>query len=223
MRQRLTAEFLGTFALVFVGTGAIVVNDVTGAVTHVGISLTFGLVVLALIHSLGDVSGAHFNPAVTLAFAFARRFSFRDAVPYIVVQCAGAILASTCLRLMFPENERLGSTIPRGSALQSFGLELLLSAFLMFVILNSTTGANEKGLAVGIVVGSVIALEALFAGPICGASMNPARSLGPAIISGQWDSLWIYLLAPTFGMLLAVPACCCVQSSNCCTSEETSP
>ena len=221
MRQRLTAEFLGTFALVFAGTGAIVINDVTGAVTHVGICLTFGLVVLALIHSLGDVSGAHFNPAVTLAFAFARRFSFRDAVPYIIVQCAGAILASTCLRLMFPENERLGGTIPRGSAMQSFVLELILSSFLMFVILNSTTGAKEKGLAVGIVVGSVIALEALFAGPICGASMNPARSLGPALVSGQLDSPWIYLLAPTIGTILAVPTCRCVQSSNCCTSTET--
>lgn len=221
MRQRLTAEFLGTFSLVFAGTGAIVINDVTGAVTHVGISLTFGLVVLALIHSLGDVSGAHFNPAVTLAFAFARRFSFRDVIPYILVQCAGAFLASMCLHGMFPENNALGGTNPRGSNMQSFVLELLLSAFLMFVILNSTTGAKEKGLAVGIVVGSVIALEALFAGPICGASMNPARSLGPAIVSGRLDSLWIYLLAPTIGMMLAVLACCCVQPSNCCTSEET--
>lgn len=222
MRQRLIAEFLGTFALVFAGTGAIVINDVTGAVTHVGISLTFGLVVLALIYSLGDVSGAHFNPAVTLAFAFARRFSFRDAGPYILVQCAGAILASVCLRLMFPENEKLGGTIPRGSAMQSFVLELLLSGFLMFVILNSTTGAKEKGLTVGIVVGSVIALEALFAGPICGASMNPARSLGPAIVSGQLESLWIYLLAPTIGTILAVPSCRCVQNSPCCTSAESS-
>jgi len=221
MRQRLTAEFLGSFALVFAGTGAIVINDVTSAVTHVGISLTFGLVVLALIYSLGDVSGAHFNPAVTLAFAFARRFSLRDAVPYIIVQCAGAILASVCLRLMFPENEKLGGTIPRGSAMQSFVLEVLLSGFLMFVILNSTTGAKEKGLTVGIVVGSVIALEALFAGPISGASMNPARSLGPAIVSGHLESLWIYLLAPTIGTILAVPSCRCVQNSSCCTSAES--
>jgi aquaporin Z len=220
MRQRLAAEFLGTFALVFAGTGAIIINELTGAVTHVGIALTFGLVVLALIYALGDVSGAHFNPAVTIGFVLARRFAARDAIPYVIVQFLGACAASLCLRAMFPENDRLGATIPRGHFGQSFVLEFLLTAFLMFVILNSTTGAKEKGLVVGIVVGAVIGLEAMFAGPISGASMNPARSLGPALVSGHWQSLWIYLLAPVMGASLAVPACRVIQSPGCCASAE---
>jgi aquaporin Z len=223
MRHRLTAEFLGTFALVFAGTGAIVVNDVTGAVTHVGIALTFGLVVLALIYALGDVSGAHFNPAVTLGFVLARRFPLRDAGPYGMSQILGALAASLCLRILFPENEKLGATIPRGPALQSFVLEFLLTAFLMFVILNSTTGAKEKGLVVGIVVGAVIGLEAMFAGPICGASMNPARSAGPAIVSGNVDSLWIYVAAPMLGAAVAVFGCRCVQARDCCGQAEKWP
>ena len=220
MRQRLTAEFLGTFALVFAGTGAIVINDATGSVTHVGIALTFGLVVLALIYALGDVSGAHFNPAVTLGFVVARRFPLRDAGPYVGVQFLGAIAASGCLRMLFPDNDRLGATIPRGTAVQSFVLEFLLTAFLMFVILNSTTGAKEKGLVVGIVVGAVIGLEALFAGPICGASMNPARSFGPAVVSGHLASLWVYLLAPALGAAVAVSGCRGVQARGCCAASE---
>ncbi len=220
MRQRLTAEFLGTFALVFAGAGAIVVNDLTGAITHVGIALTFGLVVLALIYALGDVSGAHLNPAVTIGFVIARRFPWRDAIPYIAVQCLGAISASGCLRILFPETEKLGATFPRGPMLQSFVLELLLTGFLMFVILNSTTGAKEKGLVVGIVVGAVIALEAMFAGPICGASMNPARSLGPALVSGHLESLWIYLVAPILGVTVAVFGCRGVQAEGCCGKAE---
>jgi aquaporin NIP len=220
MRQRLTAEFLGTFALVFAGTGAIVINDLTGAVTHVGIALTFGLVVLALIYALGEVSGAHFNPAVTVGFVLARRFPARDAGPYVVAQLLGACAASLSLRAIFPENSTLGATVPRGPAGQSFVLELLLTAFLMFVILTSTTGAKEKGLMVGIAVGSVIALEALFAGPVCGASMNPARSLGPAVVSGRLDALWVYLAAPVLGAALAVPGCRGVRADRCCVAAE---
>jgi aquaporin NIP len=220
MRQRLTAEFLGTFALVFAGTGAVVVNELTGVVTHVGVALTFGLVVLALIFSLGDVSGAHFNPAVTIGFVLSRRFPAREAMPYILAQLVGACCASLSLRAIFPDSEQLGATLPRGSAMQSFVLELLLTAFLMFVILNSTTGAKEKGFAVGIIVGSVIGLEAMFAGPICGASMNPARSIGPALVAGRLDSLWIYLTAPILGATLAVPGCWCVQKPGCCSTAE---
>jgi aquaporin Z len=220
MRRRLTAEFLGTFALVFAGTGAAVVHELTGAVTHVGVALTFGLVVLALVYALGDVSGAHFNPAVTLGFVLARRFPLRDAGPYILIQFLGACAASLCLRAIFPDSEKLGATIPRGSAWQSFVLELLLTAFLMFVILNSTTGAKEKGLVVGIVVGAVIALEALFAGPICGASMNPARSLGPAAVAGHLESLWVYLTAPVLGAAAAVGGCRGVQPEGCCVAVE---
>jgi aquaporin NIP len=220
MRQRLTAEFLGTFALVFAGTGAVVVNELTAVVTHVGVSLTFGLVVLALIYALGDISGAHFNPAVTIGFVLARRFPAREALPYIVAQLVGACCASLSLRVIFPDSEQLGATLPRGSAMQSFVLELLLTAFLMFVILNSTTGAKEKGFAVGIIVGSVIGLEAMFAGPICGASMNPARSIGPALVSGRLDSLWIYLVAPVLGAAVAVPGCWGVQKPGCCSTGE---
>lgn len=220
MRQRLLAEFLGSFALVFAGTGAIVIDELTGAVTHVGVALTFGLVVLALIYALGDVSGAHLNPAVTFGFVIARRFPIREAWSYVAVQCTGAIAASALLRVMFPDSEKLGATIPFGSIARSLVLELLMTAFLMFVILTSTTGAKEKGLVVGIVVGAVIGLEAMFAGPICGASMNPARSIGPALVSGHLESLWVYLLAPVLGAAVAVFGCRGVQSKGCCASAE---
>ena len=212
MRPKLIAEFLGTFALVFAGTGAVVIDEVTGgAVTHVGVALTFGLIVLAMIYTLGDISGAHINPAVTIAFSVAGRFSWKDAAPYVVVQCAGAMAASLTLRLLFPQSAQLGATLPAGSWLQSFILELLLTAILMFVILGVSTGARENGITAGIVVGSVIALEAMFAGPICGASMNPARSLGPAVVSVHLQSLWIYLVAPIVGAILGVGAFRLVQ------------
>jgi aquaporin Z len=215
--RKLAAELFGTFALVFAGTGAIVVNDVQGgAVTHVGVALTFGLVVLALIYALGDVSGAHFNPVVTLGFFAARRFPARWVLPFIGSQCAGALSASTCLRLLFPTHPTLGATLPAGPPLQSFALELLLTCFLMFVILGVSTGAKEKGITAGIAVGAVIGLEALFAGPVCGASMNPARSLAPALVSWQPDHLWIYLIAPTSGAVLAVAGCRCVRAEPCC-------
>ncbi len=206
LRPSLLAEFIGTFALVFAGTGAIVINAATGAITHVGIALTFGLIVLAMIYTFGDVSGAHLNPAVTIAFATARRFAWRMVPGYLIAQTAGALAASGLLRLLFPADAKLGATLPTGSALQSFVLECVLTALLMLVVLNVSTGAKEKGITAGIVVGSVIALEAMFAGPICGASMNPARSLAPALISGHREHLWVYLVAPTLGALLAVPA-----------------
>lgn len=205
--NRWIAEALGTFALVFAGTGAIVINDVSGgAVTHVGVALTFGLVVMAVINTIGDVSGAHLNPAVTLAFWAARRFAGREVAPYVASQLTGALAASLTLRLLFPDHATLGATHPAGSFPQSFVLETILTAFLMFVILGVSTGAREKGFMAGVSIGGVVALEALFAGPICGASMNPARSLAPAIVSGLLDGLWIYLAAPTLGALLAVPA-----------------
>ena len=222
LKKRLAAEFLGTFALVFAGTGAIVINDVThGAVTHVGIALTFGLVVLAMIYTLGDISGAHLNPAVTLGFWAARRFETSQVLPYLSSQCAGALLASGVLRLLFPANIHLGATLPADTAWQSVVLETILTALLMFVILNFCTGAQEKGITAGIAIGSVIALEALFAGPICGASMNPARSLAPALVSGHLEHLWIYLAAPVLGALMAVVACRCVQAEGCCCATRT--
>jgi MIP family channel proteins len=215
--RKLAAELLGTFALVFAGTGAIVINDTTqGIVSHVGIALTFGLIVLAMIYALGDVSGCHINPAVTLGFFVARRFEGRWVVPYLAAQCLGAVLASLTLRLLFPDNDTLGATLPRGSAVQSFVLEAILTFLLMFVILSVSTGAKEKGVMAGVAVGSVIALEALFAGPICGASMNPARSLAPAVVSLHVESLWIYLTAPVLGAAAGVLACRCVQDKGCC-------
>ncbi|QDU20126.1 aquaporin [Urbifossiella limnaea] len=217
LRKRLAAEALGTFALVFAGTTAVVVNS-TGAVSHVGVALTFGLVVFALIAALGDVSGAHLNPAVTLAFRLARRFPGREVLPYIAAQCAGALAASLTVRLLFPEAISLGGTTPSGSETQSWALELLLTAGLMFVILGVSTGAKEKGITAGLAIGGVVALEALFAGPVSGASMNPARSLGPALVAGQLGGLWLYLTAPVVGAALAVPACRCVREPGCCSA-----
>lgn len=199
------AELMGTFALVFTGCGAIVINQVSnGAITHPGIALTFGFIVLALIYALGDISGAHLNPAVTLNFWLAGRFERHKILPYILAQTAGAILACLLLRFLFPTNPTLGATLPTGSAMQSFILEFVMTWLLMLVILNVSTGAKEKGITAGIAIGSVIALEAMFGGPISGASMNPARSLGPALVSGNLQHLWVYLLAPTLGGALAI-------------------
>jgi aquaporin NIP len=217
MKKACFAEFLGTAALVFAGTGAIVINDVSGgAITHVGVAMTFGLIVLAMIYTLGDISGAHLNPAVTLAFWRARRFEGARVLPYVGSQLGGALFASGLLRALFPAHATLGATLPSGSALQSFVLETVLTFLLMFVILNVSTGAKEKGLMAGVAIGSVILLEAMFAGPICGASMNPARSLAPALVSGNLGSVWIYLLAPVLGALLAVGGCRGVQPAGCC-------
>jgi aquaporin Z len=219
--KKFAAEVIGTFALVFAGTGAIVINQATnGTITHVGIALTFGLVVLAMIYALGEVSGAHLNPAVTLGFCAAGRMPWADAALYIASQCAGAFVASGLLHFLFPKSATLGATLPAGTAMQSFVLEVVLTAILMFVILSVSTGAKEKGITAGIAIGGVIALEALFAGPISGASMNPARSLAPAVVAGQLEHLWVYLLAPVVGAQLAVPACQCVQAEGCCGTAK---
>ncbi len=220
--KRHAAEFIGTFALVFVGTGAIVVNSAfPRTITHVGSALTIGLIVLAMIYAVGDVSGAHLNPAVTLGFCAARRIPWVDALPYIASQCAGAFAASGILRLLFPQMPaHLGATLPSGSVTQAFVFEVILTLILMFVVLRVSTGAKEKGITAGIAVGAVIALAALFGGPISGASMNPARSLAPAVVSGQLDALWIYIAAPILGALLAVPLCrsVCVEE-HCCDEK----
>jgi aquaporin NIP len=216
------AEIIGTFGLVFAGTGAIIINEASGGViTHAGIALTFGLIVLAMIYTVGDISGAHLNPAVTIGFWAARRMSGREVLPYIASQIIGAILASGVLRFLFPENKLLGATLPAGSEMQSFVLETVLTFFLMLTILNVSTGAKEKGVTAGIAIGSVIALEAMFAGPISGASMNPARSLAPALVSGHFEHLWIYLIAPPLGAVAAMFACRCIRESGCCCSPQT--
>ena len=220
--KKCAAEFIATFALVFAGTGAIIINEASGgAITQVGIALTFGLIVLAMIYTVGDISGAHLNPAVSLGFFAARRFPLRNVVPYIVSQCAGAFAASAILRLLFPTNATLGATLPAGPVMQSFVFELILTAILMFVILNVSTGAAEKGTTAGIAVGAVVGLAAMFGGPICGASMNPARSLAPAVVSQHLSSLWIYLVAPTAGALVAVVGCRCVREEGCCSILST--
>lgn len=218
--HRLIAEGIGTFTLVFAGTGAIVTNALShGAVTHPGIALTFGLVVMAVIYAIGDISGAHINPAVTIGFWTAGRFPRRSVLPYIASQCAGAVAASSTLRVLFPNAPTLGATVPAGSALQSFALESILTFLLMFVILNVSIGAKEKGIMAGAAVGAVVALEALFAGPISGASMNPARSFGPALLSGHIDALWLYLFGPVAGAAAAVPACRAIHPTGCCRPE----
>jgi aquaporin NIP len=217
------AEFLGTFFLVFAGTGAIVINEVShGAIGHAGIAFTFGLVVLAMIHAFGDVSGAHLNPAVTLGFAMAKRFSWSEVPPYLIAQLAGAFAASGLLKVLFPMAGTLGATLPAGSVGQSFTLEVVLTAALMLVILSVSTGAKEKGITAGIAIGATVGLEAMFAGPICGASMNPARSLAPAIVSGHFEHLWLYPAATILGALLAVPLCIGVRESGCCGGKCSS-
>jgi aquaporin Z len=200
------AEFLGTFALVFCGTGAVVINEQSnGAVTHVGIAITFGLIIMAMIYALGDISGAHMNPAVTIAFIIAKRFPLQQVLPYVLSQFTGALLASLTLHFLFPANGLLGATVPAGTEIQSFILEFLLSFFLMLVIINVATGSKEQGMFAGLAIGSTVLLEALFAGPVCGASMNPARSIAPALISGHTEHLWIYIVAPVTGAAFAIP------------------
>lgn len=204
--RKYTAEAIGTFALVFCGTGAIVIDQQTGgAVTHIGVAITFGFIVMSMIYALGNISGAHLNPAVTIAFAIAKKFPVRQVVPYTISQLAGALTASLALHLMFPANELLGATLPAGSNMQSLILEIILSFFLMLVILNVAHGSKEQGMFAGLAIGSVVLLEAMFAGPICGASMNPVRSLAPALVSGHLQSVWVYLSAPVIGAAAAVP------------------
>jgi MIP family channel proteins len=211
--NRYFAECFGAFALVFAGAGAIVIDNTThGGVTHVGVALTFGLVIMTMIYALGDVSGAHLNPAVTAGFWLSGRFPASQVAPYVGSQLLGALAASGLLRVLFPMDETLGTTAPAGPWGQSFILEVVLTAMLMAVILRVSQGAKEKGITAAIAIGGVIGLEAMFAGPICGASMNPARSLGPAIVSGHLTEVWIYVAAPLIGAAIGVGAARLVSS-----------
>jgi MIP family channel proteins len=201
--QRATAEAVGTFGLVFAGCGAIVIDTVRGGViTHVGVALTFGLVIATMIYATGHISGAHFNPAVTLAFAATRHFPLALVPVYLVAQFGGAVAASVALRLLFGDVAHLGTTLPAGSARQSLALEAILTFFLMFVIISVATDTRAVGQAAALAIGGMVGLEAMFAGPISGASMNPARSLAPALVSGTWTAQWLYVAGPIVGALL---------------------
>ncbi len=210
MKKKLVSEFIGTFILVFAGCGAIVVETLTGALGHAGIALTFGFVVTALIYTFGHISGAHFNPAVTISFSLMDEFDRKNLLPYIIAQVTGAILACLFLLLLFLEETGgakelayYGTTMPRGSWYQSFGFEFILTFILMLVIYGSAVHGKAIKSFAGIAIGFTVGLEAMFAGPICGASMNPARSIGPALISGNLDSLWLYIVAPILGSVIA--------------------
>lgn len=203
--QKYLAECLGTFFLVFAGTGAVMINDIThGSLTQVGIGITFGLVVMVLIYAIGPISGAHFNPAVTLAFTVVRHFPIRQVGGYILAQLLGAIAASGILLCLLGDVAHLGATLPVGSEGQSLVLEFLLSFLLMFVITSVSTGTKEMGQMAGLAVGFTVGLEALFAGPISGASMNPARSFGPAMMGLYFNHHWIYWVGPLLGAISGV-------------------
>lgn len=202
--KKYVAEFTGTFFLVLCGTGAIIVNEQYGGVLGTfGVPIAFGGIVTAMIYLFGSTSGAHLNPAVTLGFAALKLFPAKEILPYLLAQVGGALAASGLLRLFFPTNINLGSTHPAGSELQSFLLEVLLTFILMLVILIVSQGRPKIQQYAAVTIGMVILLEAYWAGPICGASMNPARSLAPALISGKLGSLWLYLLGPIIGSLSA--------------------
>ena len=201
--KRFVAEALGTYMLVFCGTGAIVTNQVSeGIVGHAGIAITFGLVVTAMIYSLGKISGAHINPAVSIGFAVLGMLPRKEVFPFIIAQVSGGLLASCTLFALFPDQQTLGETLPAGTEMQSLILEFLLTFILMFVILF-VSQSEEFHTYTGFVVGGVVLMEAYFAGPICGASMNPARSIGPALVAGNLTSLWLYIVAPVAGAIAA--------------------
>jgi MIP family channel proteins len=196
------AEFVGTFALVFAGCGAVMVDAKTHALGHVGVAISFGLVIMAMIYAVGHISGAHFNPAVTFAFALSRHFPWPRTVGYWSAQLLGALTAAAILRGSLGNLAHTGATLPAGSQGQSFLWELVLSFFLMFVILAVATDTRAVGEAAAIAIGATVGLDAMFGGPISGASMNPARSIGPALVSGDRHALWLYILAPLAGAAL---------------------
>jgi aquaporin NIP len=206
LAQALAAEAIGTFALVFAGAGSIMVDEKTGDPGHVGIALTFGLVIMAMIYAVGHISGAHFNPAVSFAFALTRHFPWTRAVGYWAAQLSGALAAALLLRASLGDVANVGATLPSGSDGQAFLWETILTFFLMFVIIAVATDTRAVGEAAALAIGGTVALDALFGGPITGASMNPARSAGPAIAAAELNDLWIYLTAPLVGASLAALA-----------------
>jgi len=203
MLKRCTAEAIGTFAIVFFGCGGMMVAErFPGAISPAAISVVFGLVVMAMIYTLGHISGAHFNPAVTLAFAITRHFPFRSVLLYWTAQCIGSLIASGLLFLLLPHGIGYGETVPRVPLLQAFIWEVILTFTLMFVVMGVAKDSRAVGMLAGLVIGATVMLTAVVGGPITGDSMNPARSLGPAIASGRIDVLWLYILGPMVGAVL---------------------
>ncbi len=214
------SELLGTFFLVFAGCGAMVIDNYSGgALGQVGVAITWGLIVMVIIYTIGDTSGAHLNPAVTIAFWVAKRFEGKEVIPYIISQSIGAFLAVFVLRIMFPADETLGASLPSGGWEQSFIMEVILTFLLMYVILNVSSGAKEKGIMAGTAIGATVGLEAMFAGPVSGASMNPIRSIAPAVVSGHTEYLWAYVVATLLGALLAVLMCRFTRNEECCNGD----
>lgn len=202
--RKYIAEFIGTFTMMFAGTGAIIVNETMGGVIgHVGIAFTFGMVVLCMIYAFGEISGTHINPAVTLGFLVAGRMNKKEVLPYIIAQLTGAFTASLLHKFLFPTNVNLGATIPAGTTMLAFVFEFIMTYFLMTVIINVSQGSKEAGVLAGLAIGSTVLVNALFGGPISGASMNPARSLAPAVVTGNLSALWIYIVAPILGSTAA--------------------
>jgi aquaporin Z len=209
-KRKYIVEFIATYIMVFAGCGAIVVETLTGALGHAGVALTWGFVIVALIYTFGHISGAHMNPAVTIAFTYMKEFEKKDLFPYIVAQVLGATFAALCLYLIFLEEAKsmaglayLGATLPSGSQMQAFAMEFILAFILMLVICGSAIHGKAIKSFAGIAIGFTVGLEAMFAGPITMASMNPARSLGPALVSGNLETVWLYIVATILGALFA--------------------
>jgi len=223
LKDSLVSEFIGTFTMVFCGVGAIVVDQLYGGIGNMGIALAFGLSVMVMIYAVGDISGAHFNPAVSFGFYLAKRFPLNRLIPYIFIQILAAIVAVSLLKFIvsgLSTDLNYGVTKSQISLSKAFVLEIVITFFLMFVILRVATGAKEKGLMAGVAIGSTVALCAAVAGPLTNASMNPARSIGPALVSLDLQNLWLYCLAPLLGAALAVYSCRLSSFDNCCTPLE---
>ncbi|MBT8142226.1 MAG: aquaporin [Gammaproteobacteria bacterium] len=220
LSDRLFSEFIGTFALVFCGVGAIVADQLFGGLGNMGIALVFGLVVMVMIYAVGDISGAHFNPAVSFGFFLSRRFPAKEFVIYSVVQITASVFAVVLLRFLlsdFAANDiNFGVTRSSIGVWQGCVLEIIITFFLMFVILRVATGAKETGMMAGLAIGATVALAAAFAGPLTNASMNPARSIGPALVALDWSQLWLYSIAPMIGAALAVYSCKWTAFDGCC-------
>jgi aquaporin NIP len=203
--KKYLSEFIGTFILVFAGTGVVIVDQHTGgAVTLTGIAGCWGMIIVATVYAFGDISGNHINPAVTIAMAVDKRFEWKEVPPFLIAQLLGAFSASILLHFLFPDNTSLGATQPGGSVMQSFIMEVIMTFILLLVILRVSTGSKEKGITAGLVIGATVAFLVLFGGPVSGTSLNPTRSLAPAIVSGNMNALWIYLTAPIIGAVAAV-------------------